>query len=151
MHRPLGGGVTAALALVVLGTFLPWLRSGQSQRNCYQAGGVLRRLDLVHGLASLALRAAPLLAVVCALAVAGYLAGLRRSAASLSAVVAICAGAGAIGTLRVHGSGTVRAATVGPVVTLVGACSVIVAATLIVATHRGAQDRGDSTHVPAST
>lgn len=135
----MAGSFAAALALLVLGTFLPWLNSGQSQRNCYQAGGVLRRLDLVHGLAAVALRVAPLLTVVCALAIAGYLSGLRRVAAGLAGVVAVCAGTGAIGTLRVHGTGMVRPAAAGPVVTLVGACAVIFAATLIVATHTGAQ------------
>lgn len=134
-----GGFAAAALGVVVAGTFLPWLRSGRSQRNCYQAGGVLRRLKLVHGLAEVALLVAPLLAVVCALAVAGYLAGLRRSASTLAVLVAAFAGTGAIGTLRAHGSGVVRPAAVGPVVTLVGACAVIIAATLIVATRRGAQ------------
>ena len=42
MLPPIVGAV--GLVTIVLGTFLPWLRSGTHERNSYQAGGAVRRL-----------------------------------------------------------------------------------------------------------
>lgn len=121
----------AGLIVLVVGTFLPWLTSGQARRNSYQAGGALRRLLGLRGAADAAVSAWPLLALVCAAAVAIFALGLRRSAAMLALVAALAAGSVAVAALRVDGNRFIRPLILGPIVTLVGATTVILAATLV--------------------
>ena len=67
----------AGIAVLVLGTFLPWLRSGRATRNSYEATGAVRRLVHPPGVLDDLFRIWPLLGAVCALAVAVYVLGLR--------------------------------------------------------------------------
>src|SRR5882757_5448458 len=78
----------AGLVTLVVGTFLPWLRSGEVRRNSYTSFGLLRRLIGFPGPAEPLLRAWPLLGAVCAAVVLVAVAGWPRVAAGLSLLVA---------------------------------------------------------------
>jgi hypothetical protein len=134
--RVVPGVGAAGLLVIVAGTFLPWLCSGQARRNCYQASGSLRRLGFVHGVEAAGLAALPWLGLACGAAAAAWLLGTRRIGATLAAAVAVCAGTASIGTLRAQGSGLVRPAVLGPAVTVTGAALVLLAA-LVAATVSG--------------
>jgi hypothetical protein len=128
-------GVAGLVALVV-GTFLPWLGSGQAERNSYETGGALKRLLGLHGPAEAAVSAWPLIGLVCAAVVAISAVGLRRSAALLALLTALAAGAVAITALLVDGKQFIRPVSLGPVVTLAGATAVLLAATLALQSTR---------------
>lgn len=114
----------AGLVCVVIGTFLPWLYSGSRSRNSYATGGALRRLLGIDGLGGAALAAWPFVAFACAAAIAALLLGLARTAALIGTLAAAGAATGAIAMLAAGGSGTVRPANVGPIVTLLGSLAV---------------------------
>ena len=124
-------GVRAALVLgaaglvtMVLGTFLPWLRSGEVQRNSYASFGVLRRLIGFHGAAEMLLRGWPLLGAVCALVV----------------VLAVAGGA-----LAHQPAAGVRVESLGPIVTITGTVGITAAAIVILISRmwdrRASRDR----------
>lgn len=129
---PVLGGT--GLILLVVGTFLPWLRSGQNRRNSYQTGGALRRLLGLHGIADSAVSAWPFLALLCGAIAAIFALGLRRSAAALAVVAALAAGSVAVAALRVGGNSFARPVSLGPSVTLTGAATLLAAATLVLTT-----------------
>jgi hypothetical protein len=139
----LGAGAAAAgLAILVLGTFLPWLRSGSVLRDSYQSAGALR--GLIGGLndqASALLAGWPAVIPCCAVCVAGYALGLRRSAAVLGLVVAATVGTAA-GLVAVQAGGPdslVAPVTTGPAVTLTGATIVLIGAIIVVICPRAAR------------
>jgi hypothetical protein len=143
-------GVRAALVLggaglltMVLGTFLPWLRSGEVQRNSYASFGLLRRLIGFHGPAETLLRGWPLLGAVCALVVVLAAAGLLRVAALLALLVAAWAAAVSGGALARGPAGSVRVENLGPIVTITGAVATAAAAivVLVLRVGRAARDR----------
>ncbi|HEX9335494.1 MAG TPA: hypothetical protein VF892_06400 [Pseudonocardiaceae bacterium] len=132
----LGAGVaTVGIAVLVTGTFLPWLRSGAVLRDSYQSVGALR--GLVAGLnaqVGTLLAAWSVVIPCCAVCVAGYALGLRRSAAVLGVLVSAIVGTAA-GVVAVQGGATdavVGPVTTGPVVTLVGATIVLAGAITVV-------------------
>jgi hypothetical protein len=124
-----GGGI--GLAMVTLGSFLPWLRSGQAVRNSYAALGVLRRLVGVPGIEGALLAGWPVLALLCSAAAAIFAIGARRIAACAALVPAVFAGILAGAALARSGTGSIQVAPIGPAVTLVGALLIIVAVTLL--------------------
>lgn len=124
------------LAVIVAGTFLPWLDSGRATRNSYQASGAARRLLDVSGWLGGALRAWPFVGLVCAAVVVLYALGLPRSAAGLGLLTGAVAAAVAVGALSVRGNALVAPATRGPAVTIMGATAVIIAATLLLLERR---------------
>jgi hypothetical protein len=101
----------------VVGTFLPWLRSGTVDRNSYAAGDALSQ---VEHLPSALLATWPYLSILCALAAALALVGARRWAFGLGAFCAIAAGVVSVVVLVRGSSGLVRAVSTGPGVTLIG-------------------------------
>jgi hypothetical protein len=121
----LGG---AGLLVLVIGTFLPWLRSGAATRNSYQAGGAVRRLVGASGFIDDLLALWPAIALACALAVALFLVGLRTPAAILAILCALAAGTAAIAALAATATSFVRVALIGPIVTLTGATLVALGA-----------------------
>lgn len=123
-------GITG-LVVLVAGTFLPWLRSGDARRNSYQTGGTLRRLLDLHGVLDVAVSAWPFAGLTCAAVVALFAVGLRRCAAALGLVTALAMGSVAIAALRVDSNAFVRPVRFGPAVTLAGAIMVLGAATLM--------------------
>ena len=113
------GGV--GLVVTVIGTFLPWLGSGNAERNSYAAGGAVRRLLTLSRPLHDALGAWPLLGLVAACAVAALLLGYVVVGLCLGALVAIVAGGCAAAVLPVHGNQYAHVLHAGPLTTLLGA------------------------------
>jgi hypothetical protein len=109
------------LAVLVIGTFLPWVRSGRTDRNSYAGGSALRRLVDVAGPLDAVLRVWPFVSLAAAGAIALLVLGRRRSAAALAALAALPGGAGAAWALSTVRHGLIRPAGLGPTVTLIGA------------------------------
>jgi len=112
--------------VVVIGTFLPWLRSGATERNSYAAGGVIRRLLAPDGAEGALLTVWPLVGLLCAVAAAGYALGFHRSALIVAALPAIAAGAVSIDALHAAPSTYASVTSSGPAVTLAGTALVLV-------------------------
>jgi hypothetical protein len=124
-RAPVLGGI--GLLVVVIGTFLPWLRSGRSARNSYQTGGAIRRLIGTTGLIDDLLALWPVVGLACAAAAALYVVGLRTVGTVLAGLSAMGAAAAAIGALATTATSYARVAVIGPVVTLIGATLVALA------------------------
>jgi hypothetical protein len=133
-----GGLGLAGLGVLVLGTFLPWLRSGQVSRNSYQTGGALQRLLSLPGPLQTAVSVWPFVGLACAATVALFAIGLHRSAAAASLLTAAAAAVISIAALTVSGSGLVAPVRLGPIVTLLGAILVVAAASLVLVSRRPA-------------
>lgn len=118
------------LVLVVIGTFLPWLRSGRRLRNSYETDGAIRRLLEPEGLAHTALSIWPAVSLACAGAIALYVFGLRVLAVVLALLIALTAGAVAIGALSAPSIHSVAVAATGPVTTLCGAGLILTAVSI---------------------
>lgn len=120
----------AAVVVLVVGTFLPWIRSGRVQRNSYEIAGVgVRRLDAGSAVTHL-LQAWPFLGPLWAVVVILVILGRRRIAAAVALVLAVLTGLVALGglVLAVRLDTTMLGGTVlGPAVTLIGAIGVAVA------------------------
>lgn len=117
-------GAATGLVMLVVGTFLPWLRSGTVLRDSYQSVGALRRLaDPGTGPVGALLDAWLVVVPACALCVALYAVGLRRMSAGASCVVAAAVGtaAGLLAVQPSNANAPVGVVSTGPVVTLVGA------------------------------
>lgn len=115
----------AGLGGIVLGSFLPWLRSGSAVRNSYTADGLLHRTLQPGGAIPALLRSWPYLSLGCALAAALLLAGplyadaLGRLGAVLGLLVAAATATVALWALNtVTSSGLIKLAQSGPIVTL---------------------------------
>ncbi len=118
----------AGLVAVVLGTFLPWLQSGEVQRNSYASFGLLGRLVGFHGPSEFVIRMWPLLGMCCAAVVLTVVATWHRTAATLALVTAgWSATVGCVVLIR-HGDSGVSVVALGPVVTMIGDVAVVLAA-----------------------
>ena len=129
----LGG---AGLALLVAGTFLPWLQSGSVLRNSYQTIGIARRLTaLGEGVLGAVTAAWPAVGIAAALCVALYVLGARRTGAITTLLLAVFAGTMAtLAMVLLPGSeSTVRVIAIGPMVTLGGAVLALVGALVLLA------------------
>jgi hypothetical protein len=133
----------AGIALLIAGTFLPWLRSGDVRRNSYEAGGALRVLVDLPGLLDAGVRAWPFIGLWCAAAVAAFVLGARRTAAALGLLAGALGGVVAIATLHARGTGLVAATRSGPIVTLIGSVLVF-GASLSLGTRASAPTRRSS-------
>ena len=118
------------LVVIVVGSFLPWLRSGRTARNSYETGGAVRRLIGTEGLVDDLLRLWPVIGVACAAAVALFVLGLRTLSTVLAGLSAMAAGAAAIAALAATANSLATVALTGPVVTLIGATLVALAVLL---------------------
>jgi uncharacterized membrane protein len=127
-HAPLLGGI--GLLVLVVGTFLPWLRSGRSTRNSYQTGGAVRRLIGTSGLIDHLLALWPVVGLACAAAAAVFLFGLPTVGTVLAGLSAMAAGAAAVGALATTATSYAQVAVIGPIVTLIGATLVALAVLL---------------------
>jgi hypothetical protein len=132
-----GGG----LALVVVGTFLPWLRTGLASRNSFRAAGLIRRLLDPPGFAGVLLAGWPFVVLTCAVGIALLALGFRRTGLILAAAVAATAGAVAITTLLLPSRSYAAVARSGPAVTAAGAGLVLVAVVVGLVRGRGATRR----------
>lgn len=104
---------TAGVALVV-GTFLPWLRTGSTSRSSYDLLGLVGRLDIApDGPATMLIRGWPFVPLLVTTAV--VLAWWRRRRAALVVAVPAALYAGGIAAvLAVGASGTAIDVGVGP-------------------------------------
>jgi membrane associated rhomboid family serine protease len=142
VHRqPIVAAVLGGAGLVVLvaGTFLPWLRSGEVVRNSYQTVGIGRRLTLLEdGVLGVLTAAWPAVGIAAALCAALYVIGARRSAAVATLLLTVVAGTVAtLAMVVLPGSeSTIRVIAVGPIVTLVGAILAVVGALSLLALPR---------------
>jgi hypothetical protein len=112
----------------VVGTFLPWLRSGRASRNSYEATGAVRRLIHPPGLIGELFKVWPLIGALCAVAVASYLLGLRWVGVLVATVASIAGGAAAIAALTARTNAYASVIDTGPAVTLAGAAVVFISA-----------------------
>jgi hypothetical protein len=116
--------VVLGLALLVAGTFLPWLASGVALRNSYQSMALAGRLTpLGDGVSGAALAAWPGIGGISAACLVLYLVGLRRTAACCVLLVAVAVGTVAALAVVVlpTGDAAISAVLSGPLVTLTGA------------------------------
>jgi hypothetical protein len=129
------------LVVVVVGTFLPWSRSGMTYRNSYASLGVLRELGFIGGVVTVWVAMIPLVAVV----IAAYALGLRRSAAGVATVMSILLGT-ISGVAAVQGSdegSLIGIASSGPTTTLVGAVLALLGAVVVLVTQRKRSPGGE--------
>lgn len=112
---------TLGLAIIVVGTFLPWLGSGSARRNSYAAGGAVRRLVTLSSPLHDLLAAWPLIGAVAALAVAAVVLGHPVVGLWLALLVAVVTGTCAALVLPVHGNRYAHVVSTGPVTALIGA------------------------------
>lgn len=118
------------LLLLIAGTFLPWLRSGQVTRNSYQTFGVLRRWIGESSPLGVALAAWPALGLLAAVSVALFALQLRRAAAITALLLSLPTGTVAVAAIIQSGEGEapIGVMTLGPSVTLAGAVLIVVGA-----------------------
>ncbi len=122
----------AGLIVLVIGTFLPWLQSGDSQRNSYQASGTLRRILDPPGLLGALFAVWPLLAAAAAGGIALLLLGFRRSGAFVATVAALVGGGTAFEAVRSASNTYASVIVSGPSTTLVGSALVLASAPICV-------------------
>lgn len=120
----IGGACLAVVGLVlaILGTFLPWVRSGMVLRDSYESIGVMRRIDVLDD-SPLELVLTGWIAIipVVTLCVVVYIVGFRRTAAVVSTIVAIfCGTIAGIATVVSGGDEVLGIDSTGPNVTLIG-------------------------------
>jgi len=130
----------AGLVAVVLGSFLPWFRSGGVLRDSYETAALAGHFTLGAGtFVEVALRswiAVPLLSAGCVVA---YALRLFRTAATFTAVLAIFVGTVALVT-AVQGSeaqGYIGVATGGPWTSSAGAITALIGAIGTAVTNPG--------------
>ncbi|MFI7678957.1 hypothetical protein [Actinophytocola sp. NPDC049390] len=129
----------AGLAAVGVGTFLPWVRSGDVLRDSYQSIALIRTINVLDGSPlALVLDTWTLLIPVITVCVVVYALGFRRSAATLSGVVAIISGTVAGSATVVSGGEEVHLgiSSTGPVTTLIGSVLTLVGVVGIFAGRR---------------
>lgn len=120
-----GAGLAfAGLVVVLVGAFLPWLRSGSTLRDSYQSVDVLRVQPAPPGGAAGILLYAWLAVIpLCSVTVALYALGVRRTAAVLACLVAVLVAIVSVAAVVNMGADTdpIGFSPVGPIVTLLGA------------------------------
>ncbi|CAM4237107.1 hypothetical protein KIPE111705_45915 [Kibdelosporangium persicum] len=133
-------GAAAGLAIVVLGTFLSWVRSGTVYYSSYESLGILRHLGFTDVFPALRVFLDVWLGVIpaVAVAIAMYALRLRRTAAALAVILALMMGtiAGAAAVQGDDGDGVIGIASTGPVVTLTGSVLALIGAVLVLVTER---------------
>jgi len=140
----------AGLLLVVLGSFLPWVISGNVRRSSYQIIGVVGRLGIGDGGALAVLIGAwPFIGVLCV--VPALAAAIRwwRTSAVLAILIGLISGVLSFGLLIFvagRGGAILRLAPIGPSVMAAGAVILVcVGAGLFLLTDSPVRRTGDST------
>jgi hypothetical protein len=132
----LGAGVAAVgLVTLVIGTFLPWLRSGSVLRDSYQARTVIHGLFVSHNAVFDAVFAAwPAVIPVCSVCVALYAVRLRRISSVACVIMGIAVAATATWFASMSNpNGLIGVESAGPVVTLAGSALAVVGAIAAIA------------------
>jgi hypothetical protein len=121
----------AGLLLVVLGSFLPWVISGNVRRSSYQIVGVVGRLGIGDGGALAGLIGAwPFIGVLCVVPVVAVAIRWWRSAAVIGIGIGLISGALSFGLLILvagRGGAILRLDPVGPSVMAAGAVLLVCA------------------------
>lgn len=140
MPRIGAAGAGVGLALVVLGSFLPWVRSGTVFYTSYQSLGILRHLGFTDAFPALGILLDIWLGVIpaVAVAIAMYALRLRRTAAALAVILALLMGtiAGAVTVQGGDKGGALGVAGTGPAVMLSGAVLALAGAIVVLVTQR---------------
>ena len=118
------------LLILVVGTFLPWLRSGTAERTSYAADGEVRHLLDLRGLSGAVLMVWPFVSLLCALALGLLILRLTRTGLALSALCALAVGLVCVRILHTGSTMVIGVAAIGPGVTLAG-CVVVLGAALV--------------------
>ncbi|MFC4003436.1 hypothetical protein ACFS2C_16685 [Prauserella oleivorans] len=126
--RPTAAHVSAVvsslgLVVAVTGSFLPWFRSGEVERNSYQAAGLVDRFALLDNpFATGALAAWGAVPLLCALCVALFATRLLRVGATTTVLLAIVVGTvSLLATVqRSDGEGVIGITPAGPLTTTTG-------------------------------
>lgn len=140
--RILTVGACAGLVCVVVGTFLPWFRSGTVQRNSYETAALVDHFALFDNpVVSVALRCwvgVPLLSAAC---FGLYVLGISRTAATLTLLSTAVVGTTAGVTVVQDGGadGLIGVLPSGPTTTIVGAAMAAVGALGVLVTSRSAR------------
>jgi hypothetical protein len=133
--------MTSDAIVVLIGSFLPWLRSGSRRRNSYDIFSLVERIGYSpNGPVAWALRAWPALPVVLVAGVTMVWIGWEVAGAALNVVAAIYAGAVSIAVRAGSPSGLISA-EYGAWVTLFGAVSLVAGSAITLATSRAARAR----------
>jgi hypothetical protein len=124
------------MSLMIVGTFLPWVVSGQVRRSSYAAAGVIDRLGVAgEGMLDWLVGLWPLFGALCMLPVVAALLRWWRTAGVLAVLLALTGGGLSIGALvfaaRAGSSGTVSLDPLGPTVTVAGAALLLVGGLLL--------------------
>lgn len=138
-----GGAVLAfaGLAVVLVGAFLPWLRSGTEFRDSYQTVNVLRVLPTPpSGGIGLLLYAWLTVIPLCSVSVALYALRVRRTAALVACLVAVLAAVASVVAMTYSGAfgAAIGFSPTGPIVTLLGAAATLIGGIVVV---RGVRPR----------
>lgn len=141
---------TGGIVVMLIGTFLPWLRSGRISRNSYELAGVgARRLQAADWVEA-PLRAWPFLGLLWAVALVLMILGRPRIAGWLAAVLAGLTGLVALGGLFLVvrlDSVMLSGLLIGPLLTAAGAAVVLIASVAIL---RKNSPSGAAKHPPDS-
>lgn len=138
----IAGAVVTALGLVTVavGTFLPWVVSGDVLRDSYESISVVRSLAVLDGgPLALVLDVWTFLIPMSTVCMVIYVAGFRRTAATIAAVIAIVSGT-ISGAATVLGGGEeiqLGISGTGPLATVVGAALTLAGVVGIFAGRRG--------------
>lgn len=113
----------AGVAILIGGTFLPWVYSGRVAKSSYSITGSLERHLNLPSWGAAIVSGWPLLGPICAGLVVIFALGLRRTAALLSLLLLVVVLLLSTGLLIVgsRAAGPITIATLGPAVTLAGA------------------------------
>ena len=127
----IGGACVAAagLALVAVGTFLPWVVSGSVVRDSYQSISVLRTIRALDGNPIEAVLDVWTMIIPLVTLCAGvYAFGFRRTAATISTILAIICGtiAGAATVVGGGEDGGLGVAGAGPITMLIGSVLTVI-------------------------
>ena len=125
--------VSTGAAVVVLGSFRPWIASGAAERTSFEMVALVQRLGFSDsGLVVLAVRGWPLVPLCVAVAVAAVWWGRWRVGLSAATVGGLYAAGVAAAVRRSRDVGVVRVLA-GSTVTLVGALVLLAGAASVVA------------------
>lgn len=117
-------GIAAlGLVAVIVGSFLPWVRSGAALRSSFEVAGIIDRLGPADvPLLDAALTVWIAVPLVCVVGIGLLAVGMSRTGAGFATIVALLAGTVGAATyvLGSGGSGAVSVVAAGPLITCVG-------------------------------
>jgi heme A synthase len=121
---------TAGAALAMVGTFLPWLRSGTRRRNSYEIFSLVERLGISQSsIVGWGLRLWPIVPLLLVLAVT-FQWFPRRLVTPAFVIIAVVYAGGVAVAVAAADSTSLIAVEYGPAVTLIGAILLIAGALL---------------------